>query len=313
MTALTPEYVDMTISAVIPTRNRPQDLMRAVKSVTTQRRLPEELLIVDQSTGDESKREVLGYFATLNQSIKLNYIHDTRIKGLVEAKARAVQESTGSVISFLEDDVVLLPDYFSLMERGFLDHPEMLGCSGVVTNVPSRGLAYRWLFKLFHRGIFYDPRIDLHGRCEHSKQGKLVRSRYLSGGLSAYRHKVIEQVPFDIVNDFFMLEDIEYSTRASKVFGDEHFYINTAMCLEHHMSPVNRERSGLRWERKLYEYVCFYKKHRKESGAVIHLTWLLIGLGLEATFVSIRTLNPGPFLGALRGLVRGFRYRLRPL
>lgn len=286
--------------------------MYAVKSVATQRRVPDELLIVDQSTGDESKREVLGYFATLNQPIKLNYIHDTRIKGLVEAKARAVQESTGSVISFLEDDVVLLPDYFLRMERGFLDHPEMLGCSGVVTNVPNRGPAYRWLFKLFHRGIFCDPRIDLHGRCDRAR-GRLVRSHYLSGGLSAYRREVLERVPFDTVNDFFMLEDIEYSTRAAKVFGDEHFYINTAMCLEHHMSPVNRERSGLRWKRKLYEYICFYKKHSKESGAVLHLTWLLVGLGLEATFVSLRTLNSGPFLGAIRGLVCGFRFRLRPL
>ena len=110
-----------------------------------------------------------------------------------------------------------------------------------------------------------------------------------------------------------MLEDIEYSTRAAKVFGDEHFYVNTAVRLEHHMSPVNRERSGFRWERKFREYICFYKKHREEPGAVLQLSLLLVGFGLEAVFVSLRTLSSGPLLGAIRGLVHGFRFRLRSL
>lgn len=307
------DSVSLTISAVIPTRNRPHDLLRAVESVAMQHRLPDELLIVDQSTDDESKRKVLGYFATSGRSIKLIYIHDAGIKGLVEAKARAVQESKGGVVSFLEDDIALMPDYFLSMEQGFLEHPEMLACSGVVVNVPGCGPAYRWFFKLFHRGIFFDPRIDFHGRYDRSTRGELVRSRYLSGGLSAYRREVLARVPFDTVNDFFMLEDIEYSTRTVNIFGDQHFYINTAMCLDHHMSPINRERSGPRWERKLREYVCFYKKHRKEPWARIHLVWLLVGLGLEAVFASLRMLSPGPFFGAVRGLIRGFQFRMRSL
>lgn len=308
-----PGYVRLTISAVIPTRNRPLDLLRAVKSVVTQRRSPDELLIIDQSADDMSKQGVLDYFGRTGSTIKLVYIHDSRINGLVEAKARGVSESTGNVVSFLEDDIVLMPDYLLLMEQGFLEHPEMLGCSGVVTNVSACGPTYRLLFKLFHRGIFSDPRIDLHGRCDRSTRSGLVRSRYLSGGLSAYRREVFDRVRFDTVNDFFMLEDIEFSTRAVKVFGDRHFYINTAVCLEHHMSPINRERSGSRWERKFREYVCFYKKHWEEPWAHLHLTWLLVGLGLEAVFASLRMLSLGPFFGAVRGLIRGFQFKMRPL
>ena len=303
----------MTISTVIPTRNRPQDLLRAVESVVGQRRLPDELVIVDQSADDSSRQGVMDYFGRTCTTIKLVYIHDARVRGLVEAKARGVQESSGAVISFLEDDVVLRPEYFSRLEQGFIAHPEMLGCSGVVTWAAVQGPAYRWFFKLFHRGIFHDPRVDLHGYCEDVGGGRLIPSRYLSGGLSAYRREVFERVRFDTVNDFFMLEDIEFSTRAAKVLGDRHFYINTAVCLEHRMSPVNRERSGPRWERKLREYVCFYKKHREEPWARLHLIWLLVGLGLEAVFASLRILSPGPFLGAVRGLIRGFRFKMRSL
>lgn len=284
-----------------------------MESVVGQRRLPDELVIVDQSADDSSRQGVIDYFGRTGSSIKLVYIHDVQVCGLVEAKARGVQESSGTVISFLEDDVVLRPEYFFRLEQGFLAHPEMLGCSGVVTWVAAQGSAYRWFFKLFHRGIFYDPRVDLHGHCEDAGGGRLIPSRYLSGGLSAYRREVFNRVHFDTANDFFMLEDIEFSTRAAKVFGDRYFYINTAVCLEHHMSPVNRERSGPRWERKLREYVCFYKKHREEPWTRLHLIWLLVGLGLEAVLASLRMLSPGPFLGAVRGLIRGFQFRIRPL
>ena len=43
-----------SIAAVIPTRNRPVDLGKAVKSIIAQQRLPEALIIIDQSEGRES-------------------------------------------------------------------------------------------------------------------------------------------------------------------------------------------------------------------------------------------------------------------
>ncbi len=303
----------LTISAVIPTRNRPHDLLRAIVSVLAQQRLPDELLVIDQSTTDDSERLVREHYAASGATTRLVYVRDPAIRGLVPAKARAFRESRSDVVSFLEDDVVLLPEYFLRLEQGFQECPAMWGCSGVVTETPTGSPVYRWFFRLFHRGIFSDPRIELHGRCSGPAPGRLVRSRYLSGGVSAYRREVLERVPFDTVNDFFMLEDIEYSTRAAKVLGEDHFYVNTGVCLEHRMSSVNRERAGARWERKLREYICFYKKHRDEPAATFHLIWLLLGLGLESVYASLRMRNPGPLVGSVRGLIHGIRFRLQPV
>ena len=50
----------MLITAVIPTRGRPDDLERAVESVWTQSRRPDELLIIDQSPDDASRRRTCG-------------------------------------------------------------------------------------------------------------------------------------------------------------------------------------------------------------------------------------------------------------
>ena len=79
----------------------------------------------------------------------------------------------------------------------------------MMSNVHS-GVLYEYLFKLFHRGIFYDPRLNAGKNRDCQGLGVLLPSRYLSGGISCYRKEVFEKVKFDMVNDFFMLEDIDF-------------------------------------------------------------------------------------------------------
>ena len=74
----------MKISAVIPTKNREIDLVKAVVSVYNQTKIPEELIIIDQSDNSESYNSVKSL--TKPSKLKLIYIHEKKIKGLVEAK-----------------------------------------------------------------------------------------------------------------------------------------------------------------------------------------------------------------------------------
>ena len=300
----------LSVSAIIPTRDRPADLRSAVESIQRQTRLPDELLIVDQSADDKSRQGVMDYFGRTGLTIKLIYIHDTRVNGLVEAKARGVQESNGDIVCFLEDDVVLEPDYVLNIERGFVENPALMGCSGVVTNLPELPRYYRRLFHFFHRGIFYDARVGVHGATQGSGL-PLIRSNYLSGGLSAYRRVVFLAIPFDVANNLFMLEDIDFSTRAVQHFG-ERFYINPNARLEHHMSPLNRAVLGARQRRKLREFLVFYKKRRQADGAGAALLLLLIGLFLEAGYQAAQARHLSPITGYFLGLWDGVRWKLAP-
>ena len=99
------------ITAVIPTRNRPDGLAKAVASVLAQSRFPDEFFIVDQSHGDNSRLIVESLWPAESQ-IKLVYIHDTSIPGLVEAKRVAASRASGDIVCFLEDDIVLEVGYF---------------------------------------------------------------------------------------------------------------------------------------------------------------------------------------------------------
>lgn len=299
----------MILSAAIPTKNRPAELVLAVKSICAQSRQPEELVIVDQSPGRESREGVEAVLAAAGKGIDPVYVHDPAIPGLVAAKQSAVARARGDVVCFLEDDLVLEPGYFAAIEQGFAARPDMLGCCGLVTNLPALPPFYVELFHLFHRGIFRDPRVGVHGHL-HGENLPLIPSDWLSGGLSCWRKQVFTRVPFDIANGFFMLEDADFSTRARQAFGP-HFYINPNARTEHRMSPVNREMLGTRQKRKLREYVVFYKKRAASAGAGRHLGWLLAGLFLESAAQCLRARSVAPAAGFFSGLADGVRWKLR--
>ena len=291
------------LTAVIPTRNRPDDLGKAVASVIVQTRLPDELIIVDQSPGNES-RQLVERITSEVDKMRLVYVHDQRISGLVDAKRAAATQAKGEIVCFLEDDVVLETDFLEQIERTFYDYPEAVGCCGIVTNMPSQPMGYHFLFHLFHRGIFKDRRIGLYEKFQ-GRGHPLVPSAMLSGGLSAWRRDVFSVVPFDVINGFHMLEDIDFSTRVEKYFGPR-LYINPNARLAHYSSPVNREILGPRQRRKMNEFIMYYKKRSDWSGATWAFSWLLLGLFLEAAFQSVKACSLDILLSHFKGIKEGF-------
>jgi glycosyltransferase involved in cell wall biosynthesis len=290
------------LTAVIPTRGRPDDLRKAILSVVSQSRRPSELIIVDQSP-DDSSRKVVEPLLSGCGSIHLIYILDSRISGLVDAKRFAVEKASGNIICFLEDDIVLESDYFEQLERGFERQPEMLGCCGIVTNPPKQPFGYSFVFHLFHRGIFRDKRVGVYGR--YSGRGNaLIPSQMISGGMSAWKREVFNSVQFDVANGFHLLEDNDFSTRVVRHFG-AFLYINPNARLEHRWSPINRDGIGAFQRRKVIACVTYYKKRRNWSGAGIAFLWLLVGMFFEAVFRSAAARSVSPIQGFCSGLRDG--------
>lgn len=294
----------MKITVVIPTKNRPRDLITAVKSIINQSRKPDQLVIVDQSSNTISRDAVT---AEINcaSGIDLAYIYDPAIQGLVAAKAESLKFASGEIICFLEDDVVLEPEYIGAIENGFLQKDTMLGCSGVVTNPPKAGKLYLFFYNMFHQGIFEDGRPAVHANINSESQ-TLIESKALSGGLSAWRREVFDHVGFDVKNGFHMLEDFEFSRRATVFFG-RHFFINPKARLAHNFSPINRDVLDIKQHRKVTEYILYYKKNRSYPYAFTAMVWLLLGLFIDSLAQSMRCLTFLPLLGTIKGLVYGLR------
>ena len=297
----------MNITVIIPTKNRAKDLLVAVKSIINQTAVPNQLIIVDQSETPQSEAFIKELLE--KTEIKLAYIYDRSITGLVHAKQVGVSNSIGDIVCFLEDDIELESPYIHAMIMAFEQRTDMMGCCGVVTNLAHLSKYYVYFFHLFHRGIFYDQRVGVHG-FSGKLQSNLIPSRYLSGGTSAFRREVFDIIKFDVLNNFFMLEDIDFSTRANNIFG-QFFYINTKARLAHYMSPVNRAAYQQRYQKKLREFIVFYKKHTRGTQDFIALIWLLIGMLLEAIFVCLSSGKLGPIKGCFMGIKDGIKWKLR--
>ena len=147
------------LSVVIPTIDRPNDLLKVVLSIMAQSRIPDELIIIDQSLVTKCKDKIIDLINIVNK-INLKYIHDVNIKSLVEAKQASLKYCTGNVVCFLEDDVYLDLHYLREIEAGFTQDINMIGCCGIVTNHPLSSRIYKFIFHLFHIGIFKDLRIN---------------------------------------------------------------------------------------------------------------------------------------------------------
>lgn len=106
------------VSIILPTYNRRNTLLRAVRSVQAQSYTDWELLVIDDGSTDGSK-ELL---ATLDEP-RLRVIVQANA-GAATARNLGLRESRGRYISFLDSDDEWLPHFLAL-SCGFLDrHPQ---------------------------------------------------------------------------------------------------------------------------------------------------------------------------------------------
>jgi GT2 family glycosyltransferase len=296
------------LSIIIPTKNRPDDLLKAVESICIQSRLPDELIVIDQSINNLSAKPIYDLTSKYKQ-IKFIYVHDSSLLGLVDAKKAAVNHATGDLICFLEDDIVLEPEYIQQIELGFTNQPKMIGCCGIITNPPKVNFLYKFLFNIFHRGIFKDKRMMLKS-LHHGYDNNLVESDMLSGGVSAWHREVFDEVEFDVANGFHMFEDIDFSTRVACHYGNR-LFINPNARLAHYCSPLNRDLLGARERKKVTECFTYFKKRKDWPNAAMSFYWLLLGMLLGVIFQSFSSMSFKPIQGYLLGLRDGSAKKIK--
>jgi Glycosyl transferase family 2 len=108
------------VSVVMATRNRAEYyLPRAIASVCAQSYPRWELLVVDDGSDDETS-EVLG--ALEDDRIRCHRVDHT---SLAAARNRALAEATGEIVTYLDDDNVLHPDWLRSVVWAFAECPEV--------------------------------------------------------------------------------------------------------------------------------------------------------------------------------------------
>jgi hypothetical protein len=134
------KLVNRSVSVIVCTRNRPEQLMQCLRSLQKLSLPPHEIIIVDNAPTSEVTREIV----TQTQGIR--YIVEPR-PGLSIARNTGIRHSQGEIIAFTDDDAIVHHDWIARLQYGF-DDPKVMAVTGLM--LPAE-LATEAQF-IFHKG-----------------------------------------------------------------------------------------------------------------------------------------------------------------
>jgi glucosyl-dolichyl phosphate glucuronosyltransferase len=120
------------ISAIISTYNRAHFLAGLFDSVLKQTIASNryEIVIVNNNCTDDTE-EICRKFIDLHPKISVNYCIETK-QGLSFGRNRGIVESTCDIVTFLDDDAIIAPDFFETTLAFFENHPEVNAIGGKI-------------------------------------------------------------------------------------------------------------------------------------------------------------------------------------
>lgn len=259
--------MDESLAIVIASKNRPDDIERAVRSIRAQATQPDRLIVVDQSDRPYDFAPAAG----------VEHHYDPAIRGLTIARNVGIALNDCATVLFLDDDVELVTDAVAAVRAALRSHPDAVGVQCEIrypeqrTQVEKPRLGARvwdaWQ-RVFWRGFFANAVVP------RPLTGELDR---VHGCAMAFRATLFERELFDpALVDYSYGEDWEFSKRARR---HGRLYIVPDAVIVHHESPANRYRQRRQLEQRWQNMRYFYRKlaaDRQASDAV-WLRWWIIG------------------------------------
>lgn len=233
----------LSISLIICTYQRSNEIRRLLKALMSQTRIPDEIIVVDGSL-DNTTESVTKEFIEIFSG-RLVYVHvDKTDRGLTRQRNVGIKLAKSEIIAFLDDDTIPEPDYFEQIHACFLRHPEAIGVGGTITNEIEWKKAgsdnkpgwnvFRW--EEWERRENWRWRVRKllgldsplppgwmppfgHGRpANYPPDGKDYRVEFVMGGCSNWRRSIFEKILF---SSFFigygLYEDLDFCIRASRL------------------------------------------------------------------------------------------------
>ena len=283
---------------IVCTRNRPGELTRVLHSIAEQATLPETVLVVDSSDADASADVVEGLRASWPSGSNLALQRSG--PGLPHQRNVGVDATGRPIVCFLDDDVVLEPDYFVAIGAAFAeDHDGRIGGVGAtIVDQPPRPRLWR-----------LDAMIGL----DSHRQGAVLRSgrnvrvyspraepldvEWLAGLATAYRREVLAA---HRPNEALIVEgeDVEFSYR---VVQDWRLVVLPHARVHHVESATNRPD---RVEVAARELWVRHLRCRQRVGRV-RLRWFWYGVAAQLSRATVTGLVSGEQRSIARGTVRG--------
>lgn len=123
------------ISVVISTRHRPEAIGRCLDSIAGGSRMPDEIVVVDQSD-DEATASLVA--ARIASGLPIRYLRQPPL-GLGASQNSAVQEARHAIVAVTDDDCVVDGGWLRVIGEAFAASPDLAVIGGRVLPLPAAG------------------------------------------------------------------------------------------------------------------------------------------------------------------------------
>lgn len=148
------ETIKPTITTIIPTYRRPQQLMRAIRSVLNQTYPHFQVCVYDNASGDETAL-VVDEMAKADPRVKY-YCHSENI-GSFNNFQYGLEHVETLFFSFLSDDDIVLPKFYETALDGFAKHHDAMFSATDVFHMNLQGNVLKTALSTWTPGFYHPP------------------------------------------------------------------------------------------------------------------------------------------------------------
>ncbi|MEK6824951.1 MAG: glycosyltransferase [Nanoarchaeota archaeon] len=284
------------VSVIIPTYNRADDLRETLDSFKEIIPKIGEVIVVDQSTEDKTKKLVQNL-----KNAKIRYIYSSA-PSLTRARNAGIKKISrlSRIVLFLDDDVSLERYYFEEILRVFNDNPEALGASGYYLppeiKMGKTETALRKMFYIEHKSPNSARVLSAYGTVYPSVLTKVIMADWLSGFNMAFKREVFQHEQFDEnLSQYALGEDFDFSYRVH-LRRPASLYLTPYAKLIHRVSSVERVPTRkINYMNQIYHFYFNFKNFNRTALQKIAFAWAVFGITILRTwqFIGCPTLHEG--------------------
>jgi len=252
------------LSLIICTYKRNQSIKRLIISIKKCTVKPDDILIIDASN-DIQIKDLINSIDLTGINVRYYFVSEEQ-RGLTKQRNLGVYNLPveTDIVAFLDDDLVVEPDYFEKILETYNIYPDAIGVGGIDLNNNNyfrkkEGIKYNkfnyyeldgWVVKeplrYKARKLFglmtnlqpgFIPEYS-HGRSSLPPNGEIYEVEHFMGGIASYRKELFDKIKFsEYFVGYGLYEDFDFCVRALE-YGK--LYVNTNAKVWHYHEPSGR-------------------------------------------------------------------------
>lgn len=183
---------DYGIAVIIPAYNAQLYICEALDSVAIQSRRPEQIIIVDDGSSDDTAERIREWGR--QYSGELHLLQQSN-QGVSAARNTGIRYATTDLVALLDADDLFLPHHLGQLERAFKNHPDILLCFGDALYFDSKDVVKpSSLVGTRLETVQYSKQKDGLRLMQGSVYISLLRGNYISPSASLASKKALERI-----------------------------------------------------------------------------------------------------------------------